>query len=61
MDKRINMNLRLTEYRIKPKAVYTVFDEMAIMELLKTENEAEARAMAYNHYWAKLLFQNELL
>ena len=49
------MNLRLTEYRIKPKAVYTVFDEMAMMELLKTENEAEARAMAYNYQCVLLL------
>ena len=34
----------------KPKKdIYEVFDEMAMQELLKTENEAEARAMAYNH------------
>lgn len=31
------------------KNIYSVFDEMAMMELLRTENEAEARAKAYNH------------
>ena len=29
--------------------IYTVFDEMAMEELLRTEDEVEARTKAYNH------------
>ena len=35
--------------------MYTVLDEMACEVLLKTENEKEARAMAYNHQCVLML------
>ena len=35
--------------------MYTVLDEMACEVLLKTEDEKEARAMAYNHQCVLML------
>lgn len=43
------MNIRLIEHRTKPKDIYTVFDEMAMEELLRTESYKEAKDKAYNH------------
>ncbi len=37
------------------KDIYVVFDEMSMMELLRTENESEAREKAYNHQCILLL------